>query len=326
MGDEEMKRTSFMLVLALLVSVCVSLNALAAASETKIDIYGSKGGYVTITNVVEEKPAVPLYIANAPAIVTFHGEDLSMESIEYFSKATLNGDDITLNDSEGPIKFDVQKYYYSGDKETVYDELSHAPEDVPVYVTGNYATLSKPGYYMVMAGPEALYPEPFVIQVLDNGDSSVKPESETKLETVSAAPTASKVMVNGKEVSFEAYNIGGNNYFKLRDLAAAINRTEKQFEVRWDGAKNAISLDSGKAYTTAGGELAVSAEPTFKDAKPTDSKIYLDGKEVQLTAYNIDGNNYFKLRDIAKAINFGVTWDGNANMIGIDTKSDYKNE
>jgi len=35
-----------------------------------------------------------------------------------------------------------------------------------------------------------------------------------------------------------------------------------------------------------------------KMAIPTTSSIYLDGNEVLLTAYNIEGNNYFMLRDI----------------------------
>ncbi len=51
--------------------------------------------------------------------------------------------------------------------------------------------------------------------------------------------------------------------------------------------------------------------------------ILLNGKEIELTAYNIDGYNYFKLRDLASAINFGVTWNGNTNTIGIDTTVGY---
>ncbi|MDT3700332.1 MAG: stalk domain-containing protein [Thermincola sp.] len=140
---------------------------------------------------------------------------------------------------------------------------------------------------------------------------------------ISALPTNSKILVNGKSISFEAYNINGNNYFKLRDLAMAVNGTEKQFEVGWDGTKNAISLTTNKVYTSAGGELSVSANPTSKEAKPTTSKIFLNGQEVSLTAYNINGYNYFKLRDVGKAINFGVTWDGRTNTIGIDTSAVY---
>ena len=48
-----------------------------------------------------------------------------------------------------------------------------------------------------------------------------------------------------------------------------------------------------------------------------------DGAEVQLTAYNIGGNNYFKLRDIGAAFDFGVEWDGAQNSIVIDPTKSY---
>jgi len=73
---------------------------------------------------------------------------------------------------------------------------------------------------------------------------------------LTATPTASTVLVNGKNVAFDAYNIGGNNYFKLRDLAYTLSGTEKQFEVEWDAANNAINLVTGKPYTVIGGEMA----------------------------------------------------------------------
>ena len=137
-----------------------------------------------------------------------------------------------------------------------------------------------------------------------------------------AKPTASTVLVNGKNISFDAYNINDNNYFKLRDLAYVLSGTETQFEVGWDGAANAISLTSGEPYTPVGGEMA-SKGSANKTPTPTSSKIYLDGKEVKFTAYNIDNNNYFKLRDIGLTFNFGVTWDGAKNTIVIDTSADY---
>ncbi|NTV90409.1 MAG: hypothetical protein HGA22_08635 [Clostridiales bacterium] len=143
---------------------------------------------------------------------------------------------------------------------------------------------------------------------------------------MSATPTKSSVLVDGKAVAFDAYTIGGYNYFKLRDLAQAITGSTKQFEVSWDATKNAISLTASKAYTPAGGELAVSTDTTPKSATVTSSKLYLNEKEISLTAYNIGGNNYFKLRDIAAALDFGVTWDSKANSIGIDTTVGYTAE
>ena len=35
-------------------------------------------------------------------------------------------------------------------------------------------------------------------------------------DTVTATTTTSSVLVDGKSVTFDAYNINGNNYFKLR--------------------------------------------------------------------------------------------------------------
>lgn len=140
--------------------------------------------------------------------------------------------------------------------------------------------------------------------------------------TLTATPTASKVLVNDTNISFDAYTINGNNYFKLRDLAKVLSGTEKQFEVTWDGTKNAINLLSSKSYTVAGGELA-SGDGKAKTPTLSTSKIYIDGTEVQLTAYTISGNNYFKLRDVMQKFNVGVGWDKATSTITIDTKIGY---
>jgi hypothetical protein len=147
-----------------------------------------------------------------------------------------------------------------------------------------------------------------------------------------AVPTASTVLVNGAAVPFDAYNIDDNNYFKLRDLAYILSGTEKQFEVTWDGAANAITLTSGSSYTAVGGEMAGrsavegAASSGHWAATATTSKIRLDGRAVAFTAYNIGGNNYFKLRDLGAAFDFGVDWDGAQNTVVVDTGKGYTPE
>lgn len=142
--------------------------------------------------------------------------------------------------------------------------------------------------------------------------------------TVQANPTKSSIFIDDSKVAFDAYNINSNNYIKLRDLAMALNGSGKSFDVTWDAAKNAINLVTNHAYTPVGGELSVSGNPSVKAAALTTSKVYIDGKEAALTAYNIDGYNYFKLRDLGSKVNFGVAWDGTANSIIVDTTSGYK--
>ena len=58
----------------------------------------------------------------------------------------------------------------------------------------------------------------------------------------------------------------------------------------------------------------------------TSQKIMLDGQEVSLEGYNINGNSYFKLRDVGKAVDFGVTWDNATRTVQIDTNSGYVEE
>ena len=140
--------------------------------------------------------------------------------------------------------------------------------------------------------------------------------------TLSATPTDSNCVLNGKNVVFDAYNIEDSNYFKLRDLAYVLNGTEKQFEVEWDGGYQAITLTSGKPYTAIGGEMMAKGEGV-KTPKYSNSRIYLDGEEIFLTAYNIDGNNYFRLRDVGEVFDFNVSWDGANNAIVIATEVKY---
>lgn len=152
----------------------------------------------------------------------------------------------------------------------------------------------------------------------------VEPNSEpaaNPLATATAKASVSKVLVDGKQVSFEAYNINNNNFFKLRDIAMAVNGTAKGFEVGWDSEHNAISLTSGEAYTAQGGELAVSNNPKAKTATLSTSKVYLDDEEIEIAAYKIEGNNYFKLRDVAQALGISLTFDSKTNTIGIDTSA-----
>ena len=142
-------------------------------------------------------------------------------------------------------------------------------------------------------------------------------------ETVVALPSSSAVLVNGTAVTFQAYNIGGNNYFKLRDLAQAINGTEKQFEIGYDSINRAIAVTSGEIYTPLGDELTTSDDTSNQQAVLSSAKVYIDGTEAALTAYNIDGYNYFKLRDVAATIDFGVVYDEATRNIGIDTTTGY---
>ena len=116
-----------------------------------------------------------------------------------------------------------------------------------------------------------------------------------------------------------AGTINGSNYFKLRDLAKALDGLNTNFEVKWNAAQQRIDLTSKTAYTAVGGEQAA-LPPAIKAASLTNASVYLDGKPLSLTAYSIGGNNYFKLRDLGDALGFGVDWNADTMTMILTVK------
>ena len=55
-------------------------------------------------------------------------------------------------------------------------------------------------------------------------------------------------------------------------------------------------------------------------AEPTWQKIYVDGRQVSMTAYNIAGSNFVRLRDIGRQVGFNVYWE---DGVQIDTDAPY---
>ena len=149
-----------------------------------------------------------------------------------------------------------------------------------------------------------------------------EPVTVAPAKEATAKPNKAPIYINNVLTEFEAYNINGNNYFKLRDVALALRGTEKQFEVGWDSEKNAISLSSRTPYSGKAGSISTSNQQ--RKASRTNSAIYVDGAKTDFTAYQINGNNFFKLRDLGKTFNFYVGWDNATQSITIDTTKDYQ--
>ncbi len=66
----------------------------------------------------------------------------------------------------------------------------------------------------------------------------------------------------------------------------------------------------GMALLSGGNALAAAA----LTAAPSNHVFYVDGRQISLTAYEIGGSNYLKLRDIGQAVGFNVYWDGTVQI------------
>jgi len=148
-----------------------------------------------------------------------------------------------------------------------------------------------------------------------------------------AIPTPSRTLINNREVSFHSYNIGGYNYFKLRDIAYALNGTDSTFNVTWQQHRISVILTLGEAYRPLGGEM-LQGNGIQKLATPSDNNMFavphgvigpdvdhsaLANYSVSAEAFLIDDYNYFKLRDLSEIVGFHVDWDPQRNVILIST-------
>ena len=72
--------------------------------------------------------------------------------------------------------------------------------------------------------------------------------------------------------------------------------------------------------TLFGGSSVLAAGIT---AERSTNRIYVDGQEVHLTAYNINGNNYVMLRDIGREVGFNVYWNDDARCVQVESDKPY---
>lgn len=61
-------------------------------------------------------------------------------------------------------------------------------------------------------------------------------------------------------------------------------------------------------------------------AERSTHRVVVDGKEAQMEAYVINGNNYVMLRDVGKTVGFEVYWDGDAKCVQIESEKPYTGE
>lgn len=336
-------------LLALLTTTAVALSMSAAALDTvQIDGYQSEERapwQFSITNVASSfevepaahgYPAVNAYKVEKSCTIALNDDNLLFEVIPgqvvnnewgFETPETADAPAVTfpslpINDAAGCPLAGVDL------ESDEYDPCSH--------LKGCSVTLDKPGVYFISVRYGAI--DGAAMAYVDIGDNLSDTPAGTNDKpagtndqpagtndgsaAAGATPTTAKVLVNGVETAFNAYEINGNNFFKLRDLAAALNGTDKQFNVTWDEANNAIGLVSGTAYTAVGGELAA-GDGAAKQAKPATASVTKDGAALALTAFEISDNNYFKLRDVAQAFDIGIGWDDATQTITVDTTQGY---
>lgn len=192
-------------------------------------------------------------------------------------------------------------YTYAPDKLSatwyVDDSAIATAADYPYSCTLNTNTLSSGTHTLKVA--------------FSNGASK---SYQFKVNMNTANPSNDKLYMDGQLQNACVYKIDGSNYFMLREIAALLNGTKRQFEVGYDAQRACVTITTGRPYTADGSELVGQAGGGGVNAVPSNNDVYIDGRKVDLTVYKINDRNYFKLRDLGEALNFYVGYDPAAGV------------
>lgn len=320
-GMYRMKRVLSIVLVCILV-FCMAMGVFAAFDAKTVTTFNGMAGIsnITKTGSIQDSSFDMAKAIKELEIADEHlpGEDSRIEV--YYGAAPVT---VTFNKAKDWYGISSYYCYYAAvelEPKTAISRYEYLISSVLVEAFTGTISFVKPGtYYLYMINYSSASTDSDVGVFVVVGNAAT---GQPAVTSVNAVPTVASVQVNGVPVAFEAYTINGNNYFKLRDLAKAVDGTAKNFEVTWDGTKKAINLLSGQRYTAVGGEL-VAGDGKAKAATVSTAVIYKDGEKVDLSAYTINGNNYFKLRDVAKVFDIGVTWDAATKTIGIDVTQGY---
>ena len=205
------------------------------------------------------------------------------------------------------------------------------PEATYAVVTNNFCAAGGDTYYALLAATsqfdtgipmdEAVID--YIMNKLDGviGQEYAGPRGDLtiiNMDNTVAKPTAQTLIVDGEEKEAEIYNINDENYFKLRDIAMLFSGTDAQFEVTYDKETNSIAIETGKAYTPVGGELEAHADRSGS-IRVSPQTLTVDGGEEHLTAFHMEGNNFFRLKDLGRVLGFDVSYDEVANAMVVTT-------
>lgn len=61
-------------------------------------------------------------------------------------------------------------------------------------------------------------------------------------------------------------------------------------------------------------------------AERSTNRMFINGSELELEAYLIDGHNYVQLRDVGKAVGFNVYWDEDNHTVQVQSSMPYTGE
>ncbi|MGO3751862.1 MAG: DUF1343 domain-containing protein [Peptoniphilaceae bacterium] len=145
--------------------------------------------------------------------------------------------------------------------------------------------------------------------------------ASNRVYATTASPSPQKLYLNGNLQDLRGYNINGYNYFKIRDLA---NILRDRIDFSLSGDSKSIKLNLNNNYKIKKDDLRkINNTNKYAIYKNIEFEIIKEYKITKsyIKAYNIDGYNYFKLRDLSNILEFSVSYNKLNNSAEISTYS-----
>lgn len=141
-------------------------------------------------------------------------------------------------------------------------------------------------------------------------------------EQITVTTTKQQVYLNQEDITRYAigYNVNQSNYYRLRDLQGILNKTDKQFKIKYEnkGAYGDIFIIRNQADA---GVETIERYPTLKNLRVSvgQDKVYIDNVYTDVNSYKINGENYYKLRDICNLLGVTVNYNHETNSVELHT-------
>lgn len=120
--------------------------------------------------------------------------------------------------------------------------------------------------------------------------------------------------VNTQEkTSYEGYLMNDDLYFKLLDLGALLNGSDKQFCIEWNNIENSIKITPQKAYVSTNNKL-------FTGVKNGASTVIFKDFKITIRTHIANSEVYVNLRDLMQWLNVGIDYEASAGKLNLNTK------
>jgi len=144
------------------------------------------------------------------------------------------------------------------------------------------------------------------------------PEPTPEIEEFKARRTDYEVLINDTATSLLVYEIDGNIYVDLFELASELSGTDKRFFPYWDERHKILHLTSETSFIRNEQD---SKQVTVDEmtVTPIDLFAFLDGNQAAVSAYSVDDNIFLNLQETADFMTLVIYRELSENALDIFT-------